>query len=279
MTSKVSNVLTVAAPAPNAKHPIGSPADRRTRWRAKLVGRVHVRGGIGTLDLFEDMGKSIDVSRDGLLWSTSRGGYWVGQVLEVTFPYWTVPTAINRGRRARVVRNLLLPDFNYAVAVQFEDVKGEAGPHLVATKDSKHVRVLGVESDATVARAMRDLLEQEGYKVVIVSTAEQALDILQNDVPDVLVGEAEGKGRISGRELCALLKKNQRLQHVPVILLTKSALPSDYSASYRAGAVVCMTRPFDPERLQSAVHLVAPPPGHASIYSTSLNMSAFVRTS
>jgi len=60
------------------KHPIGTGADRRRRCRAKVVGGVHARGGVGTLDLFEDVGKSIDVSLDGVLWSTSRGGYWVG---------------------------------------------------------------------------------------------------------------------------------------------------------------------------------------------------------
>jgi hypothetical protein len=48
------------------KHPIGTGAGRRRRGR------------VGTLDLFEDVGKSIDVSLDGVLWSTSRGGYWVG---------------------------------------------------------------------------------------------------------------------------------------------------------------------------------------------------------
>jgi CheY-like chemotaxis protein len=262
-----------------AKHPIGSGADRRRRCRVKIVGRVQVRGGIGTLDLFEDMGKSIDVSRDGILLSTSRGGYWVGQMLEVTFPYWTAPTSINQARRARVVRNLLLPDFCYAVAVQFEVSAGNGhSAHLTQAQMPKQVRVLGVEPDATIARAIRNLLEQDGYQVVLVSTAQQALDILQSDTPDVLIAETEGQG-VTGTELCAVVKKTLRLQHIPVILLTHSALPSNYSASYRAGALVCMMKPCEPERLLNAVHLVAPPPGQRSTYSAAFNMSAFVRTS
>lgn len=267
---------TSAAPA---KHPIGTGADRRRQCRAKIIGRVHVRGGVGTLDLFEDVGKTIDVSRDGVLWCTGRGGYWVGQVLEVTFPYWTTPTAINQARRALVVRNMILPDFNFAVAVRFE--KGESatnGNHAATRPRGDGVRVLGVEADPNIARAMRELFEQDGYQVVIVSTGQQALDILQTDTPDVLVAEAEGKG-ITGWELCAIAKKNLRLQHIPVILLTNSGLPSDYSASYRAGAVVCMMKPCEPQRLRNAVHLVAPPPGQRSVYSASFNMSAFVRTS
>ena len=97
------------------RHPVGTGADRRRRWRAKITGRVHIRGGVGTIDAFEDVCKTIDVSRDGILLCTSRGGYWVGQSLQVTFPYWTAPTAINTARKATVVRNLPLEGFRYAV--------------------------------------------------------------------------------------------------------------------------------------------------------------------
>jgi CheY-like chemotaxis protein len=275
-TVSTSSEMLAAKPMPPAKHPIGSPADRRNRFRAKIVGKVHIRGSVGTLDAFEDLGKSIDVTKDGILLSTSRGGYWVGQFLDVTFPYWTAPTAINAARKARVVRNQLLPDFRYAVALHFEEPGKGENSVLVATVSSQ-VRVLGVESDPTVAGAMRNLLEQDGYHVVFVATAQEALDILQNDTPDVILAEAEG-GPISGRDLCTVVKKNLRLQHIPVILLTNSALPSDYAASHRAGAMVCIRKPCEPERLQRAVHLLAPPPGQRSVYSARFNLSAFVRT-
>jgi CheY-like chemotaxis protein len=139
------------------------------------------------------------------------------------------------------------------------------------------VRVLGVEADPSIASALRILFEQDGYQGVLVSTGQQALDILESDTPDVLIAEAEGKG-LTGRELCAIAKKNLRLKHIPVILLTHSALPSDYSANYRAGAVVCMMRPCERQRLRKAVHRAAPP-GQRSACSASFNMSAFARTS
>jgi CheY-like chemotaxis protein len=273
MGSKTADSINVASPA---KHPVGSGADRRGRWRIKVVGRVLIRGGVGTLDTFEDTCKSIDATRDGLLVSTSRGGYWVGQPLQVIFPYSSTPTAINAARKAKVVRNVLMPDFRYSVAMQLsngQDIVASEGP------SSKLVRVLGVESDPTVASLMRDLLEHDGYQVVFVSTAQDAVVVLMNEVPDVLLAESEGIG-MSGRDLCAMVKRNERLQHIPVILLTTSALPSDYSANYRVGAVVCITKPCQPERIQRAVHLVAPPPAaHNTVYSPGVNMATFVRTS
>jgi DNA-binding response OmpR family regulator len=103
------------------------------------------------------------------------------------------------------------------------------------------------------------------------------LDILKNETPNVIIAEAEG-GEGSGHDLCAIVKTSERLQHVPVILMTQSALPSDYSAGRLLGAVVCMAKPCKPARLRQAVHLVAPPPSQQSVYSAAFNMGAFVRT-
>jgi CheY-like chemotaxis protein len=93
----------------------------------------------------------------------------------------------------------------------------------------------------------------------------------------VIIAEAEG-GEVSGHDLCAIVKTSERLQHVPVILMTKSALPSDYSAGHRLGAMVCMAKPCKPARLQQAVHLVAAPPSERSVYSAAFNTGPFVRT-
>jgi len=244
----------------------------------KIDFRVHIRGGIGTQEAFEDVGKSLDVTRDGALVSTQRGGYWPGQPLRVTCPYWTSPAAINTQRRARVIRSCVLAEAGYAVAIEFEAINGNGAGHFRPTPYPNQVRVLGVEPDARMARTIQELLGADGYNVVVVSTAQQALDILGCETPDVLVFGAEGKG-VSSHDLCAIVKTDERLQHIPVILLTRSGLPSDYSASHLLGAVVCMAKPFSAERLQHAVHLVAPPPAQCTIYSARFNLASFVRTS
>jgi CheY-like chemotaxis protein len=247
--------------------------------RAKVSLPVHVRGGVGTLEGFEDFTGSLDMSREGLLVSTSRGGYWVGQIVQVTCPFWKMPTAINRARRAKVIRTVQLQNLYSAVALEFEPAAGLDGNGIwAATPYPRQVRVLGVESDAGIAETMRARLEQDGYQVVYVSTAQQALDILRSETPDVLITEAEG-GEISGQDLCAIVKKSDRLQHVPVILLTTSGLPSDYAAGHRLGAILCMMKPCKPEQLQNAVHLVAAPPSQRTVYSGRFNIASYVRTS
>ena len=61
---------------------------------------------------------------------------------------------------------------------------------------------------------------KDGYTVIIVPTAQQALDILRTTVPAVFLAEVEGTD-MSGHDLCLIIKRNDRLQRVPVILLTQ----------------------------------------------------------
>jgi CheY-like chemotaxis protein len=261
------------------QEPVKIGVDRRKRKRGMFTVPVQIRGGVGTLEVFEDLVTSLDVSLDGLLLSTSRGGYSVGQKLQVACPYWSAPTAINVPRNAQVIRNVLLPNLTYALALQF--LSGPCEQEAWAVPSSpfpNQVRVLCVVSDSAAARALREILEKDGYHVVVVSTAQDGLDILHSETPNVILAEAEGH-EICGKDLCAIVKTNARLQHIPVILLTTSALPSDYATSHQIGAVVCMCIPCRPERLRSAIHLVAPPPGLCSVYSARFNVSSFVRTS
>jgi CheY-like chemotaxis protein len=250
--------------------------ERRTRRRAKITAAVHVRG-IDAPEPFEEVCKSIDVSRDGLLIQVARTGYWKGQQLEVTFPYSAAAAASTKtpGQRAEIVRVTEGPNGHFQIAVHFASSK-PAGPRsengnrvgnaqVVAGQPAAQCVVLGVESDPKVAEIMRTVLTNDGYTVIIVPSAQEALDILRTTVPAVFIAEVEGP-EMSGHDLCLIVKRNERLSRVPVILITASAQPADYSASHQMGAVVCMAKPFKPERLLHVVRLVAPPPQLRSAY-------------
>ena len=77
--------------------------------------------------------------------------------------------------------------------------------------------------------------------------------------PSLVIAEVEGEG-LPGYDLCAHVKANPRLKHIPVVLTTSSGYPSDYSNAHSLGAVVCMTKPYKQERLGHVVRLLAPPP-------------------
>jgi len=266
--------------------------ERRRRKRAKISAQVHVCA-VNSSQPFEEICKSVDVSRDGLLFTAARAGYFKGQRLDATFPYSNAAAALNQAQSAEVVRVTENGGGQYSVAVQFLAAKSEAkGERKGASEDAfagstddnvpavgtkQQSVVLAVEPDQRTADIMRAILQNDGYTVVIVPTAQQALEVLRTTIPVVFLAEVEAPD-MSGHDLCLIIKRNDRLQRVPVILLTRSAQPADYSASHQLGAVVCMAKPFKPERLLHVVRLVAPPPKVGSAYGTRLVSSAIERT-
>lgn len=227
--------------------PAKSGAERRRRRRVKLAVQARVRGAVGTLDTFEEIVESLDVSRDGVLLATTHGGYALAGQLQVTCPYWDAPTALNIPRKAKVIRNVILPNFEFALALQF---------------------LPGIRDEDELAGR----LQRSGHRKGPTGAGDSAARDAQRD---------PGRSRrrdICGNDLCAIVKTCARLRHIPVILLTRSALPSDYATSRELGAVMCMTMPCKLDRLRRAVHLVAPPPALCSVYSSRFNLSSFVRT-
>jgi CheY-like chemotaxis protein len=268
--------------------------ERRRRKRAKISAQLHVRA-VGCREAFEEVCKSIDVSRDGLLFTAARGGYWKGQLLDVTFPYSSAAAGFNTAQRAEVVRVTEHGSWQYGVAVQFAASKpADKNADQAATKGDPFAAgdpsargnaeqkkqpsvVLAVESDQRTADVMRSILGQDGYTVIVARTAQEALEVLRTTVPVCFIAEVEGTD-MSGHDLCLIIKRNDRLARVPVILLTRAAQPADYAASHQLGAVVCMAKPFKPERLLHVVRLVAPPPQIKSAYGSRLSSSAIERS-
>jgi CheY-like chemotaxis protein len=261
-----------------------SPAGReRRKWsRAMVAVRARVCGGVGTLQNFEETVTCLDISRDGVRVPTSRAGYFAGQLLQVTCPFWDTPTAINSPRTAKVIRCTVTPKLGYEVALQFLPGKPEDSALFAAAglTFASQVRVLVVESDQRASRSLRELLEKDGYRVVAVEEPREALEIIQAEAPHVIVAETEAQHcDISGHDLCAIVKGTPNLRHIPVILVTSSATPSDYASSHLVGAVVCLTKPYQVERMRQAVHLVASPPEQCSGYSATMNLDSFTHSS
>jgi CheY-like chemotaxis protein len=282
MTTTAETAPATKDSQPAAAAGSSSNAERRRRRRAKISAQVHLRA-LDSPEPFEEVCTTVDVSRDGLQISAARSGYWQGQQLSVTFPYSSASSAFNQSQPAEVVRVTQTPGGKFSIGVQFLSARGDGrsdrkgAPAFDPASSDAHATghaqarqqsvVLAIEPDARSAETMRNMLQQDGYTVVTVATAQDALDVLKTTVPCVFISEIECED-MSGHDLCLIIKRNERLQRVPVILLTRSAQPADYTASHEMGAVVCMAKPFKPERLQHVVRLVAPPPALNSSYGS-----------
>jgi two-component system, chemotaxis family, response regulator Rcp1 len=71
------------------------------------------------------------------------------------------------------------------------------------------------------------------------------LIVLDIDLPDM-----------SGRDVLAEIKEDPKLRHIPVTVFTASKAEEDIEAAYARHANCFVTRPAEPEALQSAVEII-----------------------
>jgi CheY-like chemotaxis protein len=265
--------------------------DRRARRRAKISAPVHVRS-MNSAEVLDEVSKTVDVSRDGLLFVSRCKCYEKGQLLEVTFPYSNAPGAHNYSQPAEVVRVVAEAHGKVHVAVHFlscklgaattgENKERREAPRTysagISTKetntDQKPPVVLLLEPDPLQVDGMRALFEGQGYTLIAVSTGREALDFLGENVPDVFIAEME-VADISIQELCRNIKGSERLARVPVVLTHSSKKPENHAESHKLGAAACIAKPLESDRLQKVVRLLAPPPVSRGAYGADLSLSA-----
>jgi CheY-like chemotaxis protein len=272
-----------------AKTPVVHPAaDRRRRRRALISAPVRVRGVDVTNSGSGEISTTVDVSRFGILFVTSLACYSRGMDVMVTFPYSSSKHVVQAEQPGRVVRIHESPDGRRRVAIALrigvgEDLvdsagrKFEAAPatqtapsvktepvcitDAPAVNPSKKPLILTLDSEVVLRDSLKAYLQNEGYEVIAVSSSTEAREVLDIFTPALVIAEVEGEN-LPGFDVCAHVKSSARLRNIPVVLVTRSAYPSDYSNAHSIGAVVCMAKPFKQERLGHVVRLLAPLPVH-----------------
>jgi DNA-binding response OmpR family regulator len=119
--------------------------------------------------------------------------------------------------------------------------------------------ILAVDDDPAVLRIIESQLTRHDYVVKTAASGEDALRILQSLTPALLILDVMMEG-ISGYDVCAVVKRDPRLQDVPVIFLTSKGTPKDYKMGHELGAVIYMVKPLKPEKLINIVQMLAPVP-------------------
>ena len=79
--------------------------------------------------------------------------------------------------------------------------------------------VLLVEDDRSVRRYLEVTLQRSGYRVVAAEDGLEAMKLALSSPVDVVVTDAV-MPNLSGQELARFLRSNQKLSHLPIVLLT-----------------------------------------------------------
>lgn len=110
--------------------------------------------------------------------------------------------------------------------------------------------VLVVDDEKNMRVSLQAVLQDEGYPVCAVESAERGLELLEQDEFFMVITDAR-LGGMSGYEYLGRLRA--RWPHLPVLMITAYATPKLAVEAIKAGAIDYLAKPFAPEELLLAV--------------------------
>jgi len=116
-------------------------------------------------------------------------------------------------------------------------------------------RILVVEDEAVVRKALRLLLGKWGYEVTEAENGEQAVLRLGSEEFDLMICDVM-MPRKDGWQLLRELRSSPKKGGLPVIILTAKSADADMFKSYELGATYYMSKPFTKQQLRYGLDLV-----------------------
>lgn len=113
--------------------------------------------------------------------------------------------------------------------------------------------ILLVDDESAITDNLAPFLERSGISVVVASNGDQALKLIEENTPDLIVTDILMPG-IDGRELLRTLRKKENW--VPIIMLTQVGEPSERIMALQEGADDYLNKPFDPHELVARIRAV-----------------------
>lgn len=113
-------------------------------------------------------------------------------------------------------------------------------------------RLLIVDDDPSLLRAVAVCLRGEGYEVDTARSGDEALVHIAQSLPDLIVSDIR-MPRMDGYALARHLRNNPRTDLIPVIFLTAKDESSERIAGIRSGVDAYLTKPFEPDELIAVI--------------------------
>ncbi|MDC7715657.1 MULTISPECIES: phosphate regulon transcriptional regulator PhoB [Vogesella] len=115
--------------------------------------------------------------------------------------------------------------------------------------------ILLVEDEPAIQELIAFNLVQAGHHVLRASTAEVALTLVKNALPDLVLLDWMLPGA-SGVEIARKLRADERTRQIPIIMLTARSEEQDKVQGLEAGADDYITKPFSPRELLARIKAV-----------------------
>ncbi|MBW4609319.1 MAG: response regulator transcription factor [Hassallia sp. WJT32-NPBG1] len=112
--------------------------------------------------------------------------------------------------------------------------------------------ILVVDDDLGTRLSISDYLELSGYIVITADDGQEALEIVEEYHPDLIVTDIV-MPRMNGYELVRQVRQKPAFRLLPVILLTARIKTQERILGYQSGCDLYLPKPFELEELAAAI--------------------------
>ncbi|MBZ5560456.1 MAG: response regulator transcription factor [Acidobacteriia bacterium] len=116
---------------------------------------------------------------------------------------------------------------------------------------TRPARILLVDDEVPIQRAVAPLLRSRGYDVEVAGTGAAALKMFADHPPDLMILDL-GLPDIEGTEVCRRVRSTSAL---PIVILSARGSEADKVAALDLGADDYITKPFGPEELLARIRV------------------------
>jgi diguanylate cyclase (GGDEF)-like protein len=117
---------------------------------------------------------------------------------------------------------------------------------------SSNHSVLVVEDSRFQAKFLQALLEGHHYGVRVAKNGKEGLETLKKETPSIILSDIV-MPVMDGFEMCRIIKSEDDLRQIPVVLLTNQSRPQDVLRGLESGADSYVTKPYDESTLLSTI--------------------------
>jgi len=115
--------------------------------------------------------------------------------------------------------------------------------------------ILLVEDDQALSAMLSFNIEKDGFTIRTAVDGEEAMVLVREQIPDLVVLDWMIP-KLSGLEVCRMMRRNKELSKVPIIMLTARTKEEDRLRGLEGGADDYVTKPFSPKELIARIRAV-----------------------
>jgi chemosensory pili system protein ChpA (sensor histidine kinase/response regulator) len=130
--------------------------------------------------------------------------------------------------------------------------RGRPQPAVPREKTDRRTFVLVVDDSITVRRVTQRLLERNGMRVITARDGIDAVALLQDNLPDVILLDIE-MPRMDGYEVAAHVRNDPRLRDVPIIMITSRVGEKHRARAIELGVNDYLGKPYQEAQLLDAI--------------------------